>query len=237
MARGSSLQNRKQYHDNQMKALAAADLATQAPRLGLTLDQSGRVPVTFLGRDYLVSGDDIVPVDGRPAGLDHQSVIAHYLMSSGKGELTGDFVPIGRLTGIAASSGSPSDHLIEPLTKEFGYRYDLFKSAALKIGGQHEGQAPSGAEAWLFRPLPKLPVKVSFFEADDEFPAEVRVLFDTSARNLVAYECLELMEIVLVIELLSAANLLDHAPCEHHGNHESCLHHGNPEACDHHKED
>lgn len=209
MARDSGLQNRGQYRDHQMKALISADLASQAPRLGLSLAEDGRIPIKFFGREYLASNSDIVAADGRPAGLDHQSAIAHYLLSSGRGEPTGDFVPLGRLTGIAATGGGPSDHLTEPLTREFGHRYDLFKSAALKIGGRHTGQAPSGAEAWLFRPLPKLPITVNFFDADDEFPAEVKVLFDTSAAKLVAYECLEILEIILVEELLGAANPLN----------------------------
>jgi len=202
MSRTPSLQNREQYHQSQMAALAQADLPAQAPALGLTVDTSGRVPVRFFGRDYLVSNTGIEASDGAPAPLDHQSVLAHYLMSRGRGTLSGEFLPIGRLTGVVSTGASPSDNLIFPLAENFGGCYGLFAWAARRIGGKAEGRAPSGGEAWLFHDLPFFPVRIVFFESDDEFPAEVKVLFDSSITTFVAYECLELMELVLVEELL-----------------------------------
>jgi hypothetical protein len=185
-----------------MAALAGANLAAQALALGLTVDAQGRVQVRFFNRDYLVSNTGLEALDGAPVPLDHQSVMAHYLMSRGRGTLTGEYLPIGRLTGVPSTGASPSDSLLIPLGAHFGDRYDLFVQAAKRVGGQAEGRAPSGGEAWLFPGLPFLPVRVVFFEADDEFPAEIKVLFDSSAANFVAYECLELMELVLVEELL-----------------------------------
>jgi hypothetical protein len=192
-----------------MDALAGADLAAQAPPLGLGVDAGGRVPLRFFNRDFLASVRAIEPVDGQPVSLDHKSVIAHYLLSRGRGKPAGEFLPIGRLTGVVSTGVSPSDNLIAPLTEKFGAQYELFRRAALKIGGLEEGRAPSGGESWLFQPLPLLPVRIVFFEADEEFAAEVKVLFDASAPKFVAYECLELMEMVLVDELLSAAGLED----------------------------
>jgi len=190
-----------------MEALAGADLSLQAPALGLSADDQGRVPVRFFNRDYLVSNTGVQALGGAPAPLDHQSVLAHYLMSQGRKTLTGEFLPIGRLTGVASTGASPSDSLIVPLAANFGDNYGLFARAAERIGGRAEGRAPSGGESWLFPALPFFPVRVVFFEADDEFPAEIKVLFDSSAPAFVAYECLELMELVLVEELMGAAGL------------------------------
>ncbi|UQZ88200.1 hypothetical protein C4J81_02820 [Deltaproteobacteria bacterium Smac51] len=220
MARAKTAKNREQYYHSQMEALTACNLAAQAPRMGFSLDEEGRVPVRFFERDYLVDNQSVAPVDGRPVGLDHFSVIAHYMMSEGEGELSGEFLPISRLTGIVNTGVSPNDSLIAPLTEKFGDGYSLFAEAARKIGGVHEGAAPSGGQSWLFTPLPKLPVRIIFFEADEEFEAEVKVLFDSSSCRFVAYECLELLEMVLVAELLNAAGLLgcgggcgDHGDC------------------------
>ena len=207
MSRASDLQNREQYYHSQMAALAEADLPSQAPALGLDIDDRGRVPIRFFNRDYLVSNTAVEALDGAPVPLDHQSILAHYLMSRGRGGLSGEFLPIGRLTGVVSTGASPSDSLIVPLAANFADRYDLFARAARQIGGQAEGRAPSGGEAWLFPVLPLFPVRIVFFEADDEFPAEIKVLFDSSAPSFVAYECLELMELVLVEELLGAAGL------------------------------
>jgi len=224
MARTKSASNWEQYSQKQMEALAGIDLAGQAPALGLTADDQGRVPLTMFGRDYLVTAANITAIDGGAVPSGQKGLIAHYLMSGGRGALTGAYLPIGRLTGIVNTGQSPSDNLIKPLTEQFGDKYQTFAEAAGKIGGVHEGRSPSGGEQWLFRPLPFLPIQVIFFEADEEFEAEVKVLFDSSAPGFVAYEVLELAEMMLVAEMLTAAGLLgcggQHGPdgdcdCDH----------------------
>lgn len=208
MARSKSASNWEQYAQKQVAALAETDLAAQAPALGLSLDDQGRVALTMFGRDYLVTGADITAVDGGSVTWNHRGLIAHYLMSQGRADLSGEYLPIGRLTGIINTGQSPSDSLIKPLTDQFGDKYPAFTEAAAKIGGVHEGRSPSGGDQWLFRPLPFLPMQVIFFEADEEFEAEIKVLFDSSAPTFVAYEVLELAEMILVAELLLAAGLL-----------------------------
>lgn len=208
MARSKSASNWEQYAQKQVTALAETDLAAQAPALGLTVDSQGRAPLTMFGRDYLVTGRDVTAADGGPVTWNHRGLMAHYLISQGRSELSGEYLPIGRLTGIINTGQSPSDSLIKPLTDHFGNNYPAFAEAAAKIGGLHEGRSQSGGEQWLFWPLPYLPMQVIFFEADDEFEAEVKVLFDSSAPTFVAYEVLELAEMILVTEFLLAAGLL-----------------------------
>lgn len=208
MSRTQNLNNREFYYHNQMAALAQADLPAQAQALGGTVDEQGRVTVKFFGRDYLVTPGQVEVVGGGPTTMDHKSVIAHYLMSQGRGELKGEYVPLGRLTGLVNTGATPSGDLTAPLTERLGDKYEAFARAAGQIGGSYGGRAPSGGESWLFLPLPKLPLQIVFFEADDEFPAEIKVMFDASATAFVSYECLELLEIVLVVELLGAAGLL-----------------------------
>jgi len=215
MARSKSASNWEHYSQNQMEALKNVDLIAQTPPLGLSFDDEGRVRIRFFGRDYLLSPDEIKAADGGLVSYNHKSVLAHYLMSRGRGALTGEYLPIGRLTGMIDTGASPSDNLIRPLTERFGDKYEAFAEAAQKIDGRHEGRSPAGDESWLFMPLPYVPLQVVFFEADDEFEAEVKVLFDSSAPVFVAYECLELLEMILVAELLGSAGLLgcghDHA--------------------------
>jgi hypothetical protein len=195
------------YLKTQLENLAKIDLKSQAQAMGLPLDDQGRVAVNFLGRRLLVDNQGVTSVDGSPVPIDAQSVVAHYLASLGREELTGEYVPIGRLTGIGVTSESPSESLIKPLVKLIGPRYDLFAQAAPKIGGVHQGLSPAGGQAWNFG-LPKLPARIEFFEADDEFEAEIKLLFDTSANKFVSYECLELLTMCVVVDLLMAAGLI-----------------------------
>ncbi|MDR2368867.1 MAG: DUF3786 domain-containing protein [Deltaproteobacteria bacterium] len=207
MSRDSINQARVKYRETQLENLTKVDVKSQAQALGLELDDQGRAKVNFVGRRLLADNGGIVPADGRPVPIDAQSVVAHYLASQGRADLTGDFVPIKRLTGIGVTCGSPSENLTKPLTDLFGARYDLFAQAAPKVDGVYRGLSPAGAHAWDFG-FPKLPVRIEYFEADDEFDAEIKLLFDSSANRYVNYECLELLTMCIVVEILMAAGLI-----------------------------
>ena len=208
MSRAKTKATRLNYRATQLENLAKLDIPAQAKALGLEVDDQGRAVAVFLGRRHLISNTEVVAAEGaRRPTVDEQSVLAHYLASRGAGELSGEYVPIGRLTGIAVSGGGPSQNLAKPLGDLFGDRYDLFAQAAPKVGGKALGVSSSGAQAWEFG-LPKLPVRVEFYEADDEFGAEIKVLFDSTANRFVSYECLELLTMCLVVDVLLAAGLI-----------------------------
>jgi hypothetical protein len=202
-----------------MQNLSSLDLPSQAAAMGLNFDEGSKaVRLRFLGRDYLVKNDDIVSLDGEVTTVDTKSVLAHYLSSKGIGELAPDFLPIGRLTGIAAGASggtSPSDSLSKPLGDKFGPDYEAFKKAALEIGARYDGLSAAGAQSFVIEDLPKLPVRLEFFEADEEFDAEIKLLFNSSANLFVSYECLELLTMCVVVAMLLKAGLIsDPEDCE-----------------------
>jgi hypothetical protein len=211
MSRAKTGATRAAYCELQLGALAKADIRAQAEAMGLELDSDGRARARFLGRDYLIDNSGVKDPAGQDVMVDAVSVLAHYMISRGRGEVSGEFLPIGRLTGIAsgASAGtSPSDQLFKPLADKFGSDYALFRKAALSLGATHVGLSQAGAQSFLFDSLPKLPVKAEFFEADDEFDAEIKVLFSSNATTFVMYEILELTVMCLVVSLLMAAGLV-----------------------------
>ncbi|MDR1658413.1 MAG: DUF3786 domain-containing protein [Deltaproteobacteria bacterium] len=199
-------QGRLAYNQVQLENLARQNIPAQAAAMGLEME-NGKAAADFLGRRYYIGTDGIAARDGGPVTVDTQSVLAHYLSSQGSGELTGDFVTIGRLTGINVTGDSPSAALTKPLVDKIGDRYDIFAQTAPKLGGRHLGLSTVGAQAWEFG-LPKVPMMIEFFEADEEFGADIRLLFDSSANRFVSYECLELMTMCLVVDLLLAAGLI-----------------------------
>ena len=59
-----------------------------------------------------------------------------------------------------------------------------------------------------FAALPKLPLELRFYDADEEFPAEAKVLYDLTAPNFLDLECLAALAHILVLELERAARNL-----------------------------
>ncbi|MDR0549111.1 MAG: DUF3786 domain-containing protein [Deltaproteobacteria bacterium] len=214
MSKAKTIQSRINYCQVQLAALKTIDFPRQAADLGLTLNAKGEVPLTFLGQPLLVSPDGVTAVGEGKASVDVQSVVAHYLATRGRGPLKEEYVPLNRLTGISVSPSSPSANLAKPLEMIDG-DYVRFATAATKLGGRDLGLSPAGARGWLFGDLPLLPVKIDFFEPDEEFPFEIKILFDATANVIASYECLELYVMCLTVGLLMAGSWInDPDDCE-----------------------
>ncbi|MDR3154322.1 MAG: DUF3786 domain-containing protein [Deltaproteobacteria bacterium] len=185
------------YEKNYLRlvpGLKGCDFAECAPRLGLRAFQGG-VEVEYLGRAYRVTEEGVAPLDGGPSDPNHRSTLIHYVLSPGSGEPAGDFLSLAQLPGVLRGRRSPgSDFLSEAIEKAFGEDGDaLFARAAESLGGEFLGDHPSGGRLWLFRALPRIHMQVVFAEADEEFPAEARVLFDSHATEYLGFECLAFM--------------------------------------------
>ncbi|MDR1040416.1 MAG: DUF3786 domain-containing protein [Deltaproteobacteria bacterium] len=212
MSRAKTGAARAAYCEMQLANLAKIDIPAQAEAMGLELDGSGtKAKARFIGRDYLIGNEGVTDPSGAEVSVDTKSVLAHYLASKGRGATSEEFVPIGRLTGVSAGASagtSPSDQIFKPLGDKFGPDFEAFKKAALALGAEHRGLSQAGAQSFLFASLPKLPLKAEFFEADDEFDAEIKVLFCANATNFVMYEILELTVMCLVASMLMEAGLI-----------------------------
>ncbi|MDR2612430.1 MAG: DUF3786 domain-containing protein [Deltaproteobacteria bacterium] len=171
--------------------LKGRDFAECARRLGLR-EIRGGVEVDFLGKAYRVTEDGVEPLEGGPSRPNRRSLLIHYVLSEGSGEPAADFLSLEQLSGVLRGRREPgSEFLNAAIERSFaeGGRV-LFARAARSLGGEPLGAHPSGGDLWLFRVLPGIRMQVVFSEADDEYPAEARVLFDSHATEYMGFECL-----------------------------------------------
>lgn len=184
-----------------VRQLAAFDFSVNAANLELSVNHDGSVTVNFFKRNYLVDHEGVWPLDGLPVGVNHLSLVAHYAMSAGLGDPSGQFLPLRRLTGTVEGGGSyERDAVNTPLLCRFSRQSEL-EEAIARIGGEPAGPDPSGGLAWIFHPFPKVVLKLIYHEAEEDFPAEYRLLFDSAATRFVAFEALGFLAGVFVSEL------------------------------------
>ena len=184
-----------------VRQLGTFDLSVNAAELGLQIGDDGSVMVNFFQRNYRVDNEGVWPMDGLPVGVNHLSLVAHYAMSAGRGEASGQFLPLKRLTGMVEGQGTyDRDAVNKPLLCQFNDLLQL-EEAVVRIGGAPAGRDPSGGLAFLFHAFPKVVLKLVYHEAEEEFPAEYRLLFDSAATNFVAFEALGFLAGVFVSEL------------------------------------
>lgn len=183
--------------------LPGCDLREAADRLGLEYAEGG-VRLGFLGKGYRITADGVRCEDGRPTSVNALSVLLYYVLSEGRGDPEGSYVLVESIPRMVGMLGAQSRLMSAPLERHFADGYGAFSEAAARLGGVEE-ESRSGTHLWKFTVLPKIPVKLAFDEADDDFPAGVQIMLDTTAIRFLEFECLAFMVGCLVSALIETA--------------------------------
>jgi len=165
----------------------------------------GRFQVPLLNQTYeiLWPGLEMREVgSGTEPPLVVQILLLHYLLTSDGISLRGQWVsfrdlPDGRVYYPAFRAGSE-----ERLRERFGHDVAALRAAAERLGGRPAAMAD---HAFVFQVLPRLPIALLLWEGDEEFPPEVRLLFDSTAANYLPTEDLAVIARYLCACLLRAA--------------------------------
>ncbi len=198
----------EQIYEGLILKLSKCDFLEIAERLGLSLQPDGTLAVQFLGREYEISSRGVKPTDGKPVNVNNRSVLAYYTLSHGMGEPEFSYVPISYHTGSGIIF-SDIKWMTDPLGKAFSEKYEAFSETLDKLGGAFNGKMKSGGYSWLLKVLPKIPLQIIYQDGDDEFPCEVRILFDKNASLFLEFECLAFLTGCLVRAIIMTAQTGD----------------------------
>jgi hypothetical protein len=183
--------------------LRECDFQEAADRLGLK-NVDGGVQVFFLKREYRITLAGVEPLDSRPVNINNRSVLLYYLLSKGKGEPENSYVPFESIPSMVSGLNVQSRLMSAPMEQFFGNNYIKFRQAAIKLGGIEE-DSQMGKHVWRFDVFPKIPLKIVFYEADDEFPVNIQIMLDKTALQFLEFECLAFMVGCFVRALVKTA--------------------------------
>lgn len=167
------------------------DLEERAERLGLTPLGHGKVSVDFLGRAYMVTNNGVEAADNEPSSPQFRGVVICYVSSNGSGSPTGNYSLLHRFAGATMSSGSGMMWMTQKAVDAFKGDYKKFSEAATRLGMTLDisNDSPNvGEYVWAYNVLPKIPMHVIFNEADDEFPCEIKIMFDDIVSRYLEFE-------------------------------------------------
>jgi hypothetical protein len=107
-----------------------------------------------------------------------ETLILYYLLSSDGAPLTGKWVsfadlPDGRMYN-SAFQGYTGDLIAKSLD------LDSFKSSCANAGGQ---AINVGDASYIFQALPRVPLMLTYWLGDEDFPSSCKILFDSSATH------------------------------------------------------
>jgi len=124
-----------------------------------------------------------------------QALLLYYLITGDGTPLTGIWVsfanlPDGRMYN-AAFQGYSGDEIV----KAFGFELDAFRSACLKADGKH---IELGSASFIFQALPRVPLMVTYWLGDEDFPSSSKILFDESACHYLPIDACAVLGSMLV---------------------------------------
>ena len=187
--------------------LSECDFHESTGRLGLKYID-GAVQVSFLKREYRITLDGVEPLDGQPVNVNNRSVLLYYLLSKGQGDPENSFISFESIPRMISGLSVQSRLMNTPLERYFGDEYVKFSEAAVKLGGIEE-EPQVGKHLWRFDVLPKIPLKIVFYEADDEFPVEIQIMLDKTVLQFLEFECLAFLVGCFVRALIKTAQYGD----------------------------
>lgn len=160
--------------DRDVKALAEGALAE--------VSSTGAVVMPFFGQYLLVDGESRSISRGSHGRWERvedpllELLALIYLLHAGPWPLRGQLVTVQELRSAHFFRG-PHELKTRPVALRYGTDLDGFRRAAEGLGGERLDMADA---AYRFFPFPRTPVLYLLWKGDEEFPANVSVLFDRS---------------------------------------------------------
>ena len=131
----------------------------------------------------IISKDSITKKDGSDLTRWEQVFIYNHMAQGGSKLPTGKWKGFVEFPNTVSKIKSMKEHVEKPLIKRFKAKSNELLTAAERLGGDDMTDEIRSADlALLFRPLPRIPVMLMFWDEDldDDFDAEVKLLFDES---------------------------------------------------------
>lgn len=150
---------------------------------------------------------EISPNPSRNLREEFQILLIRYLVSEDGGRMDGKEVSEKDFPGGVSFFQGPHALHVNPIARLYGKRPDAFERRGSELGAVC---IPRGDKAMCFYPFPQIPVTYVLWQEDEEFPAAVTVLFDSSITRWLELDMIFILVWVLterIVEGQSAADL------------------------------
>ena len=148
----------------------------------------------------VVTRDTVRKKTGEELGHYQQVFIFNHIAMGGNAVPTGKWVSLKEVPHSGPKLRSMKAHVEDHLVRRFSGKLEELAAEAAAIGGEPVSDYENSADsAFLFRPLPRVPVMLLFWDGDpvDGFDAEARFLFDDTIN-----QHLDIESIMFLCELI-----------------------------------
>lgn len=190
---------------DQVNRMAPAVLREAESMLGVRRTDDGII-IPFFHRQYRLSSDGVFDEDGRQPIFSVSVVLCRYLIMCPRHPVhdSAEWVSYKDFLDAAPFAGAFNVNTEQAVARNFSGRVEDLSRACRSLGSHdpHDGLAYDLAAN--IRALPRVPLYLLFNDADDEFPAQCRILFERRAERYLDMECLAILGWLLSDYLMQA---------------------------------
>jgi hypothetical protein len=188
-----SFSNYEQVSDELEKEATAVNLKETAETIGGTYNAAdGRetIRLRMINRVYELRKEGLFENDEYCPDPWTKIIIYDYVRRKGSSPLTEDWITLGHFPHTASHVKAFQKNAEKKIAGTFRNDLDGLKKHCAEMEGV-EGEGKTKADYFCtFHLLPHLPLYLSFYAADEEFDAECKILFDSSAEDYIDIEYL-----------------------------------------------
>ncbi len=176
-------------------------------RAGFEPGDSNSIMVPFLDRKYKIESPSFTFTDteneSKEVPIQEQVLILHYLKAPAFPQPTGQWVSYREIPGATFYYSAFLGRAVNPLKKVFGQNIQGFEKAAQKLQGKRISTGDSSFEFYLF---PKVPIRITIWEGDEDFSAEANIVFDETVGQILSAEDIAWLAGMLVYRLMALSH-------------------------------
>lgn len=167
--------------------ISRMDFRSVAESIGATISDD-KLRINCLGKSFFVDHE------GNVESILHVHLwvtvpMLRYIIAGGGEGLSGRWVSFDELKNGITMSAFFMKRCVEPLKKMTDLHTDIFFDLLDIFGGQHV-EGISSDRGRVIYPLPRLPVLFLYWNAEEQFASNLKVLFDSSADTYLDFEAI-----------------------------------------------
>jgi hypothetical protein len=165
-------------------ALRSQDPGLVAARSGISYLEAGpgrgELHIQLWGNICILSWPELTGNNdrGEPLSDFQQTLLLYYLVTADDSALTHKWVSFADLPGGRMYNTAFQGYSGDEIEKNFGMDLDALKQACDLAGGE---QVEIGNASFIFQALPRVPLMLTYWLGDEDFPSSCKILFDESA--------------------------------------------------------
>lgn len=181
------------------------DFSERYRTLGLWGDTTaGDRKIRFFGKVYGIGREDARLYEeehpDREVNFNTAMAIYHiFCYSQPCAKAAGMWVPLREIRRAAPFERAFLQQTLEPFARRCDGRVEELRAAGERLGFRKLAQSDAGMEAQVFDCLP---IRLLFWDGDEEFPAQANILFDANANDFLHEETVIMTGMELTARLL-----------------------------------